>query len=239
MSLSSSTQGELEIETDADYFQIVVTRPGTLTVETTGPTDTQGQLLRDGVPVADDDDSKDGRNFQIVQNVSPGTYYARVTGYHGARGTYTLAVRLNALVAALDNPPNGASRSGIGVISGWVCEADTVEIEFIRGDSTYRVPVAYGTGRDDTRSRCGDDGNNGFGLTWNWNLLAEGRWTVHALADGTEFDSASVDVVHLTDQEFAEGLVGECRVPNFPSAGQTTLLEWEESSQNFQIVDTE
>lgn len=239
VSSSSSTQGELEIETDADYFQIVVTLPGTLTVETTGATDTQGRLVRDGVPVADDDDSKDGKNFQIVHNVSPGTYYVRVTGYSGARGAYTLAVRLNTLAAALENPPHGASRSGIGVISGWVCEADTVEIELIRGDSTYRVPVAYGTGRDDTRLRCGDDGKNGFGLTWNWNLLAEGRWTVRALADGTEFDSASVDVVHLTDQEFAEGLAGECRVPNFPSAGQTTLLEWEESSQNFQIVGKE
>ena len=238
--LSSSTPGELETETDADYFQLAVTRTGTLTVETTGATDTQGQLLRDGVPVADDDDSKDGKNFRIVQDVSPGTYYVRVTGYHGARGSYTLAVRFNTAAGELENPPNGASRSGIGVVSGWVCQADTVEIEFVRGNSTYRVPVAYGTSRDDTRSRCGDDGKNGFGLTWNWNLLpAEGRWTVRALADGTEFDSASVDVVHLTNQEFAEGLVGECRVPDFPRAGQTTLLEWEESSQNFQIVDTE
>lgn len=237
---SSSTPGELEIETDADYFQIAVTRTGTLTVETTGSTDTEGRLLRDGVPVADDDDSKDGKNFQIVQDVSPGTYYVRVTGYSGARGPYTLAVRFDtASEADLENPPTRASRSGIGVISGWVCEADTVEIEFIRGASTYRVPVAYGTSRDDTRSRCDDDGNNGFGLTWNWNLLAEGRWTVRALANGTEFDSASVDVVHLTDQEFAEGLVGECRVPNFPSTGQTTVLEWEESSQNFQIVGME
>ena len=237
---SSSTPGELEIETDADYFQIAVTRTGTLTVETIGSTDTEGRLLRDGVPVADDDDSKDGKNFQIVHDVSPGTYYVRVTGYSGARGPYTLAVRFDtASEADLENPPTRASRSGIGVISGWVCEADTVEIEFIRGASTYRVPVAYGTSRDDTRSRCDDDGNNGFGLTWNWNLLAEGRWTVRALANGTEFDSASVDVVHLTDQEFAEGLVGECRVPNFPSTGQTTVLEWEESSQNFQIVDME
>ena len=237
--LSSSTPGELETETDADYFQIVVTQAGTLTVETTGSTDTQGQLLKDGVPVADDDDSKDGKNFRIVHDVSPGTYYVHVKGYHGARGTYTLAVRFNVAAGELENPPNGASRSGIGVVSGWVCQANAVEIEFVRGNSTYRVPVAYGTSRDDTRSDCGDDGNNGFGLTWNWNLLAEGRWTVRALADGTAFDSASVDVVHLTDQEFAEGLVAECRVPNFPSAGQTTVLEWEESSQNFQIVDTE
>ena len=237
--LSSSTPGELETETDADYFQVVVTQAGTLTVETTGSTDTQGQLLRDGVPVADDDDSKDGKNFRIVHDVSPGTYYVHVKGYHGARGTYTLAVRFNVAAGELENPPNGASRSGIGVVSGWVCQANMVEIEFVRGNSTYRVPVAYGTSRDDTRSGCRDDGNNGFGLTWNWNLLAEGRWTVRALADGTAFDSASVDVVHLTDQEFAEGLVGECRVPNFPSAGQTTVLEWEESSQNFQIVDTE
>jgi len=69
-------------------------------------------------------------------------------------------------------------QSGIGVISGWVCEADTVEIE-LNG-----VPheAAYGTERVDTQGACGDT-DNGFGLLFNWNLLGDGEYVVIATVD--------------------------------------------------------
>ena len=55
------------------------------------------------------------------------------------------------------------------MVSGWVCEAETVEIE-IAGESYL---AAYGTERLDTEDRCGDT-DNGFGLLVNWNRFGEG-----------------------------------------------------------------
>ena len=44
-------------------------------------------------------------------------------------------------------PPRNSFQSGVGVISGWVCEADTVEIEL---GHLGRQDAAYGTERLDT-----------------------------------------------------------------------------------------
>ena len=73
-------------------------------------------------------------------------------------------------VGYLENPGPNSFQSGIGVISGWVCEAEAVEIEL---GALGVQPAAYGTARLDTEGACGDT-DNGFGLLFNWNLL--GRW---------------------------------------------------------------
>ena len=251
----SSTSGRLSASDrenpagDVDYFEIEVTQAGTLTVRTTGSTDTEGTLYRGSTQVAMNDDSGDGNNFEIVEEVTPGTYHVAVRGYRGRTGAYTLQVSFEAAApadptGALENPLNGqtVSRGGIGLISGWVCEATEVTIKLVQGSTEHLLTAGYGTSRGDTSSECNnDDGNNGFGLTWNWSLLAEGAWTVTALADEVEFGSATVDVVHLIPgQERALGLSpAPVRVPNFPETGKTTILEWEENSQNFVITGVE
>ena len=100
--------------------------------------------------------------------------------------------------------------------------------------------AGYGTDRIDTTGVCGDS-DNGFGLLFNWNLLGGGtrggtQHTVRALADGVEFDRATFTVTTL-GTEFVRGAEGECRVPNFPAAGETVTLTWQESMQNFVITD--
>ncbi len=86
----------------------------------------------------------------------------------------------------------------MGCLSGWVCEADKVEIEIEtereteRGE-TERQVAAYGTERLDTETVCGDT-DNGFGLLFNWNRLGEGDHTVVALVDGVELGRATVTV---------------------------------------------
>ena len=50
----------------------------------------------------------------------------------------------------------------------------------------------YGASRGDTAGVCQNDGNNGWAVAYNWNLLARGAHTIRALADGVEF--ARVDV---------------------------------------------
>ncbi len=141
--------------------------------------------------------------------------------------------------ARLENPAPGSFQSGLGVISGWVCEAASVEVEFTPADADEPVlfEAGAGTERADTADQCGDT-DNGFGLLFNWNLLGDGRHTVRALADGDEFAHSTVTVTTLAG-EFARGLRRTHEIEDFPTAGQTTTLEWREGPQNFVITGVE
>ncbi|MGE0820581.1 MAG: SGNH/GDSL hydrolase family protein [Candidatus Binatia bacterium] len=130
----------------------------------------------------------------------------------------------------LENPSPGSFQSGIGVVSGWVCDAQRIDIQF-DGQS---LQAAYGTSREDTRQVCGD-ANNGFGLLFNWNLLGDGVHTVRALADGQEFASATI-VVKTLGQEFLRGVGKNQRLLNFPQPSTDVIVAWEQSLQNFVIA---
>jgi phosphodiesterase/alkaline phosphatase D-like protein len=136
--------------------------------------------------------------------------------------------------ARLEDPELGSHQSGIALIRGWVCQANLIEIQIDEGP---RLRAAYGTTRIDTRSVCGDD-NNGFGLTFNWNLVSDGVHRVRAFADGVLFADVTFTVTTLGGQ-FLEGLSGECTVPNFPQPGSSVDLVWQESIQNFVIAGVE
>ena len=134
--------------------------------------------------------------------------------------------------ATLENPQPGSFQSGLGIISGWVCEATRIEVQF---DDQPLVEAAYGTDRGDTQSTCGDT-NNGFGLLFNWNLLSHGVHTVRALADGVEFARATITVTRLSERQFLPDLRREVRVTDFPEAGTDVVLRWQEQQQNFVIA---
>ncbi len=228
--LPSDTPGNLEESGDTDYFRLSVPRSGLLTVETTGSTDTLGALYTaTGGILASDDDSGNGTNFQIARQVSAGTYYVEVSGFSSSiTGSYTLRVRFSG-GGVLENPLPNAFKSGIGVISGWVCEATRVEVEI--GGS--RMTAVYGTERLDTRSVCGDT-DNGFAILYNWNRLGDGVHTARLLVDGTELARSSFRVTTF-GQEFLRGAEKTITVRDFPRSGVTRVLEWEESSQNFVV----
>jgi len=153
-------------------------------------------------------------------------------------GFYLPAEGLGDLGGRLENPGPHAFQSGIGALWGWVCEAEQVEIEIgtERGEFAWHV-AAYGLERGDTLDTCGDT-DNGFVLLLNWNLLGAGAHTVTALVDGVELGRTTVTVTTL-GQEFVEGAVGECVAEDFPDLGQSTLLEWQQNSQNFVITDVQ
>ena len=165
-----------------------------------------------------------------------------VTGAGGGGGSGGAAPQV------LENPSPGSFQSGIGAISGWVCEAAAITIEFEHGvtGAISSTPAGYGTSRADTMAACGD-ANNGFSLPLNWNLLGDGMHTVRALADGEEFATVTVTVstlgsefvIGLPGGEFVTGLGGAFPLADFPSAGQATTVEWEESLQNFVITGVE
>ena len=142
--------------------------------------------------------------------------------------------------AVFENPQPGSFQSGMGVISGWVCEAERIDIVFNPGtaqEQTWRA--GYRTTRADTaytkegEALCGDT-DNGFGLLFNWNLLGGGQHTVSARADGVEFGSAVFTVTTL-GQEVLDGASGEFVVKDFPAAGSDVTLRWQQSLQNFVI----
>ncbi|MCY4555304.1 MAG: pre-peptidase C-terminal domain-containing protein, partial [Chloroflexi bacterium] len=93
VAVPSTTAGELEASGDYDYFRLVVDESTTLTVETTGSTDTYGTLFDgSGSSLASDDDYGAGLNFKIEREVEAGTYYVRVRGYAFSTGAYELRV---------------------------------------------------------------------------------------------------------------------------------------------------
>ncbi len=136
-------------------------------------------------------------------------------------------------IGSLENPSVNSFQSGIGLISGWVCDADRVEVR-LNGQA---IAAAYGTERTDTAVVCGDT-DNGFGLLFNWNLLGDGEHTVEALADGTVFGRTRVRVTTL-GTEFLRGVSGRYWLSDFPNAGETAWIDWQEASQNFVITGVE
>lgn len=139
----------------------------------------------------------------------------------------------SSLKGVLENPQPESFASGISVISGWVCNAQRVDIE-IDGGVTFTA--GYGTERPDTSEVCQNQGNNGFGLLFNWNRLLQGEHVVRALADGEEIGRATFTVITL-GQEFATGLDRTIFVENFPRGNANLILRWEEPMQNFAIVE--
>src|SRR5262249_18614302 len=134
--------------------------------------------------------------------------------------------------ANLENPQAGSSQSGIGVVAGWGCNATRVDIVF---GNAPAVQAAYCTDRNETGGACGKT-TTGFGLLVNWNLLGDGTHTVRALADGTEFARATFTVTTL-GVEFLRGVNGNCRLEDFPHSGDSITMRWQESTQNFAIIE--
>ena len=234
---TAQTAGQINTASDVDYFVIDVPHAGVLVVETTGRTDTVGTVWKDEEELAMADGGGERRNFRIRMRVEASSAIVAVRGNGRQTGSYTLQTTL--IVGYLENPGADSFQSGIGVISGWVCEAEAVEIE-INGEAHS---AAYGTDRADTEyteeseELCGDT-DNGFGLLFNWNRLDDGEHTVVAFVDGVELDRATVTVTTLGD-EFVRDVTGTCEVADFPSLDETVTLMWQQTSQNFVVAGGE
>lgn len=135
-------------------------------------------------------------------------------------------------IGNLEVPGEGSFQSGIGFISGWVCDGKRVDI--IIDGGLYLPPVARNIARGDTEENCGDQ-DNGFVLHWNWNLMGDGEYTAQLVVDGKTLDTNTFTVTTL-GEEFLQGLSRQVTIPNFPSEGEEATLSWQEPVQNFIIV---
>ena len=163
----SSTRGELERPGDVDVFRFRLDfEPVRITVYTTGPTDTVGEIHRFGI-FNSDDNSGDGLNFRIVVREhfdSPGSYYTvYVRGSGSSTGPYELHVS-----AGRAPPPrtddHGDSRNGATRVSvpsdtdGVLTAGDTDYFRIdINGSGTLEV---YTSGSTDTVGRLEDAGGS-------------------------------------------------------------------------------
>ena len=147
-------------------------------------------------------------------------------------GLVLLVPSLTHAQSALDIPGNGDTLSGIGVISGWKCQAaGNITIRLDGGDS---IPATYGFPRDDTIPRCSDN-DNGFFSFFNWAILGDGAHTAVAYDNGVEFARSTFTVV-TTGEEFLIGASGECTIPNFPAPGETAQFTWNQSTQHLEMA---
>ena len=62
--------------------------------------------------------------------------------------------------ALIELPASGGTASGIGLVSGWKCEAGRLTVRF-NGGNPLEMP--YGSPRGDTLDVCGD-ADNGYAL---------------------------------------------------------------------------
>lgn len=133
----------------------------------------------------------------------------------------------------LETPQPRSFQSGIGVVSGWHCSAESI---LIRIDDGAPLRAGNRTERNDTVPVCGR-ADTGFSLLVNFNSLDPARpHRIVAYADGLEF--ARVDEFHARNlgAEFLTGRQAMTTLPNFPNVGETTSLTWSEEAQNFAIA---
>ena len=238
LEFGTATAGAICPAADVDYFTVTAPDRGLVFVETTGSVNLSGTLWQNG-EVLESGPTASQPTARLGARVDAGPVVVAVAGQGGATGEYALVVTFSP--GFLENPGADSFQSGIGLISGWVCEAERVEIEIetAAGDTT-RLEAAYGTERADTAQRpdgtplCGDTAN-GFGLLFNWNLLGDGEHTVVALVEGVELDRATVTVTTL-GAEFVEEAAGECVAEDFPVPDESVTLVWQESRQNFVLA---
>jgi len=134
--------------------------------------------------------------------------------------------------ASLENPQPGSYNSGIGLISGWSCEGPSIGVS-IDGGAPRNVP--YGGARTDTASVCAGNLNTGYGLLFNYNALGAGSHTAQLFVSGTARGSPVQFYVVVPAGDFLLGANAEVSVLDFPTAGRTTVLMWQQSLQNFVV----
>lgn len=157
----------------------------------------------------------------------PNKFFVVLAGFAACSGALA--------AGSLENPQPKSTESGIGVVSGWNCQATTITIQI---DNSSPIVAPYGSQRADTATICGGKSNTGFSYLINYNTLPAGTHTIKALADGVMFGTATFDVVSL-GAEFLSGKAGDYYLVNFPDYGTRSRVTWQESKQNFVVTGSD
>jgi len=143
-----SVSGNLETGGDVDYFRINVPAGGTLTVSTSGSTDTFGSLRNsNGTIIESDDDDGFGTNFLITRVLGPGTRYVSVEGYSSlTTGPYTLNVDFEETPDDHGNTFSEATDLPLGTLTN--PSQTAAEFESTGDKDMFRFTIAAADGRE-------------------------------------------------------------------------------------------
>ena len=135
--------------------------------------------------------------------------------------------------AVLESPAHDATVSGIGFISGWKCDAEHITVQLDGGEP---IPVAMRQPRGDLaiNKTCGETIAHGFIQQINWGYVGDGEHEVVAYDAGVEFARATF-TVGTTGEEFLKDVTRRLVIEDFPAIEEDTLLEWNESTQHFEV----
>ncbi len=146
-------------------------------------------------------------------------------------GSFDVSITAEGPLYNVETPVMGSTQSGVGVVRGWACDAQSIEVSF---NGLPRMQVAWGSSRGDTLEVCGDE-NNGYGLVIGWSILGPGMHNMRTYIDGVEVAEVEFEVAGLKD--FTKGLSGSYELKDFPAPGQSVVVRWSEADQNFIIVE--
>ena len=136
--------------------------------------------------------------------------------------------------ARLGIPGPHTTVSGIGVISGWKCDAGELTVRFDGGEP---IPLLHGAERADVLNvgAC-DHAHVGFLSIMNWGNLADGEHTAVVYDDGVEFDR-SVFTVRRFREAFVRGASLTLPVQDFPHQGDNAVFTWSQATQHLELAD--
>ena len=136
------------------------------------------------------------------------------------------------LAATLDVPSPGDRLSGLGVIHGWKCNPQNITVSI---DGSAPIPALAPYPRSDTGEACGNAGWNGFFTFVNWGIFGDGAHTITAADNGVPFATHTFTVTTL-GEEFVTGVEKRATIADFPTPGESMELEWNQSTQHFELV---
>lgn len=153
-----------------------------------------------------------------------------------------------------ESPARGETVSGVGVIRGWACNADSSfpinSVSYSIDGGEFRSPLPHGSERSDTGHLCERGFNrgitpvfSGYGGVFYWGWYDEGPHTFTLYIDGEEVESFEFFVAAPEPSEefpelsgFRVGASGEYVIENFLGTEETVTIRWSEPDQNFIIV---
>lgn len=160
----SITGGVLETEGDLDVFRIQIRKFGDLTVESSGYTNTFGEILSStGVVLASNDNGL-VPNFSITRSLSPGIYYIRVRhALTRGIGAYRVITRLDTTNSMGINPeersvPAMGGDYGFSVISNtvWQWSSDSAWLTSSEaGEQIFGQRFDYSVAENNGSTRVG------------------------------------------------------------------------------------
>ena len=132
--VNSTTPSEFESFGDQDFFRIILSTAGSLTVKSLGAADTHGTLYDAGCTEIDRN-YQDGENinFRITRELDAGTYFVDVNNYYTHyKGPYEF-------VSSFGDPPALVSPGGISATDGTFSESVRVTWNSVGGATHYDV----------------------------------------------------------------------------------------------------